>query len=130
MNKANVASYWRQLTAHRDRLQAEVAGLGSEALRSTGEAGGNLSHTPLHLADLGTDASDQAVAISLLEKGGQTLEEVSAALARLEDGSFGCCTECGREIPRKRLQALPYARRCIDCARESECETGGTVGPG
>jgi RNA polymerase-binding transcription factor DksA len=129
MNKADVASYRRQLTAHRDRLQAEVAGLGSEALRNAGEASGNLSHTPLHLADLGTDASDQVVAISLLAKGGWTLEEVCAALARLEDGTVGSCTECGREIPEERLRALPYARHCIDCARELERQAEGPGGP-
>jgi RNA polymerase-binding protein DksA len=130
MNEADKTAYRRLLTAHRDRLQAEIAGLGSEALRGAGEASGDLSHTPLHLADLGTDASDQAVAFSLLERDGQTLVEVRTALARLEGGTFGFCTACGRAIPRERLQALPYTRRCIDCARRSECATGRTAGLG
>lgn len=42
--------------------------------------------------------------------------EVERALARLEAGSYGLCTQCGEEIQQARLQALPAAALCIDCA--------------
>jgi RNA polymerase-binding transcription factor DksA len=120
MNNANVEACRRDLIAHRDRLRAEMSGLGSEALRRAEEVSGNLSHTPLHLADLGTDTSEQAVALALLEREGLTLEEVSAALDRLEDGTFGRCAGCRQEIASERLRVLPYARYCVGCARELE----------
>lgn len=44
------------------------------------------------------------------------LEKVEQALDRLEHGSYGVCLECGSEISSARLKALPYARKCMDCA--------------
>jgi len=45
------------------------------------------------------------------------LEDIRAALARLDAGTYGVCTECGDPIDAKRLEALPYAATCIECAR-------------
>jgi DnaK suppressor protein len=42
-------------------------------------------------------------------------DEVTAALAKLEVGTYGLCEECGRSIPEGRLEALPWATRCVDC---------------
>jgi RNA polymerase-binding transcription factor DksA len=44
------------------------------------------------------------------------LEELRAALARLAAGTYGVCTQCGDPIDAKRLEALPYAATCIECA--------------
>lgn len=43
------------------------------------------------------------------------LNEVEQALKRIEDGTYGICTNCGRPIPEKRLEALPWASLCLDC---------------
>ena len=53
---------------------------------------------------------------SLLENEEQILEEIASALERIEQGNFGRCEECQREIPKARLEAIPYARYCVDCA--------------
>ena len=55
--------------------------------------------------------------LALREKDQQHLEAVEAALARLDDGSFGACVRCGRPIAPERLEALPWAAHCIDCQR-------------
>jgi RNA polymerase-binding transcription factor DksA len=73
---------------------------------------------PTHIADLGTDSFEQQFTLGLLENNEQTLEEVAAALERIEQGSFGRCEECQKTIPHARLEALPYARYCIACARK------------
>src|SRR5436309_1384339 len=78
----------------------------------------NLSNTPFHPADLGTDNYEQEVTLSLLENDEQVLEETAAALERIERGTFGVCENCNKEIGRERLQAVPYARYCINCARK------------
>ena len=49
---------------------------------------------------------------------GVSLEQVDAALARLDAGTFGTCIRCGRAIAAERLEALPWAAHCIDCRRE------------
>jgi len=45
-----------------------------------------------------------------------TVKLIDAALARIENGTYGICAKCGMKIPEARLKALPYATTCIDCA--------------
>jgi DnaK suppressor protein len=49
------------------------------------------------------------------ERAGLHLETVDAALGRLDDGRYGTCVRCGRPIAPERLEALPWAARCIEC---------------
>jgi len=53
---------------------------------------------------------------ALAATGGPEAAEVTAALGRIDAGSFGQCEECGKRITKARLTAVPYARRCADCA--------------
>jgi DnaK suppressor protein len=50
----------------------------------------------------------------------QTLNMVEAALARLREGEFGECINCGNEINSKRLEAVPWTRYCIECQEKME----------
>lgn len=43
-------------------------------------------------------------------------DELLQALQRLDDGSYGICTDCARRIPKARLEVMPATRRCVDCA--------------
>jgi RNA polymerase-binding transcription factor DksA len=67
-----------------------------------------------HPAKEGTDAFAQERDISLLESFENEMDEVQAALDRLEEGTYGRCEICGRPIGDERLQALPATRYCID----------------
>jgi DnaK suppressor protein len=73
-----------------------------------------------HMADDGTEAFEQAVGVALQRKVETTLEEVTQALARLDNGTYGLCEMCGVRIERARLQALPYARCCLECQSRRE----------
>jgi len=120
MNKTELNAFRRQLLALRDRLNGDVTHLADEAFRkSDGESGGNLSHMPIHMADLGTDNFEQENTLSLLANEEQILAEISAALDRIDKGAYGRCEECQGEIlPKARLKELPYTRYCVDCARK------------
>ena len=123
MTKVQLETYRQRLVALRDRLQGAVSHLANEALRHTGgEASGSLSNTPLHMADLGSDNFEQEFNLSLLENQGQRLEEIGAALQRLDAGRYGLCEgeDCGKSIPKARLDALPFTRYCVECARKQE----------
>jgi DnaK suppressor protein len=48
------------------------------------------------------------------------LTEIRSALDRVSDGTFGVCEECGKSIPAKRLEALPWARYCVSCQEHLE----------
>jgi RNA polymerase-binding transcription factor DksA len=121
MTHGDLDSYRKQLLELRNRLSGDVSHLTTEALHETGgEASGSLSNTPIHMADLGTDNFEQEFTLGLIQNEEQALDEIGAALDRLDQGSFGRCEECHKEIPRVRLQALPYTRYCVDCARKLE----------
>jgi DnaK suppressor protein len=105
----------------RARLRGDLNQMTDEALRrDQPDSSGNLSNVPLHMADVGTENYDQEFTLSLIENEQETLEQVYDALRRIEKGSFGACEECGEQIAKPRLQAIPYARHCIGCARELE----------
>ena len=119
MTKAELESYREALLTLRRRLTGDVSHLADEALRSTGgEASGSLSNAPLHMADLGTDNYEQEFTFTLLQNQEQALDEIDQALERVHQGSYGHCEECRTPIPRPRLQALPYTRHCVACARK------------
>jgi RNA polymerase-binding transcription factor DksA len=112
-------AYRQRLLALMKRLGHDRAELKDEALRATGgEASGGLSDVPLHLADLGSHEFEEALTLDLLESEEQIIEEINGALERIEQGTFGRCEGCQREIPRERLQALPYTCHCVACARK------------
>jgi RNA polymerase-binding transcription factor DksA len=121
MTQAELNTYRQQLTDLRNRLRGDVSHLTNEALRQLGgEASGSLSNTPIHMADLGTDNFDQEFTLGLIQNEEQALDEIGGALDRLAQGTFGHCEECHKDIPRARLQALPYTRYCVECARKLE----------
>jgi DnaK suppressor protein len=76
--------------------------------------------TPSDMADVGTDAFEQELTLNLLGNEKDVLEQIEAALKRIEDGSYGRCEECGIGIPRVRLEAIPYAALCVKCASRQE----------
>jgi RNA polymerase-binding transcription factor DksA len=121
MSPAEIDGYRKRLVALGRRLIREVDQLRGEALHGTGgESGGGLSDVPLHLADLGTAAAEEDLALDLVGSEEHILGEIAAAVERIDAGTFGRCEGCGEEIPRARLDALPYARRCIRCAAKAE----------
>jgi DnaK suppressor protein len=124
MTKTAVESYRRQLIAMKKRLGAALSDLEEEALRGIGgEASGGISNVPIHPADLGTDNFEEQITLGLLENEDQILTEIDDALERIDNGTFGRCENCGKEISRERLDALPYARYCVACARKIAKET-------
>jgi RNA polymerase-binding protein DksA len=62
------------------------------------------------MADCATDESDHDLAFSLLSREESALQEVDAALRRIEQGTYGICEESGKPIPEERLRAVPWAR--------------------
>jgi RNA polymerase-binding transcription factor DksA len=119
MTKAELENYRDALLGLRRRLTGDVTHLADEALRSTGgEASGSLSNAPLHMADLGTDNFEQEFTFTLLQNQEQALDEIDEALERIRQGTYGLCEECRAAVPRARLQALPYTRHCVECARK------------
>lgn len=66
------------------------------------------------------ELEDSEVVDALGNEARTEIGKISAALQRMDAGEFGLCIECGAEIDRARIDAYPYARHCIDCARLEE----------
>ena len=119
MTKSELESQRQLLLDLRDRLTGDVSHLADEALHASDENGGNLSHMPIHMADLGTDNYERENTLNLLANEEVLLAEIQAALRRIDQGSYGRCEEChGDILPKARLKELPYTRYCVDCARK------------
>jgi RNA polymerase-binding transcription factor DksA len=115
MTRADLDQFLKTLLALRTRLTGDLSHLSGEALGEDGN--GSLRSGP-ERDEESADSSEQELSLSLLSNQEQALEEIDHALLRLRQGVFGCCEECRKPIPRARLQALPYTRHCVACARK------------
>jgi RNA polymerase-binding protein DksA len=73
-----------------------------------------------HLADSATATLNREIDYTLEENAEHFLKAIDEALLRIEDGTYGTCGRCGKPIDENRLEARPYANRCIDCKRLEE----------
>ena len=106
------------LLAKRRELVGDMSQMEREALRTSG--GTNLSTLPMHMADMGTDNYEQEFTLGLVEKDRNLLREINAALAKIQNGTYGICEGTGKPISRPRLEAQPWARYSIEHARQLE----------
>jgi RNA polymerase-binding protein DksA len=121
MTRAELDHFRRRLLALKRRIGGSLSELEEEALRPVGgESAGNLSDVPVHPADLGTENFEEELDLALMENQEQLLVDINDALARIENGTYGRCENCHRKISRERLEAVPYARYCLRCAKRLE----------
>lgn len=118
MSKADLERYHTMLLAMRTRLTGDVSHLTDEAMRVRGGQDNASLSSSSDLADQGSESYELESTLSLLQNQEQTLEEIDEALERVRQGTFGRCEECGESIAKARLQALPYTRHCVSCARK------------
>lgn len=74
-------------------------------------------------ADQVRSNTERDMAVETLNQQALSIQNIRAALERIEDGCYGCCERCDQQIPAKRLEALPWARLCIKCQSETEAES-------
>ncbi len=96
----------RELLSSIARLEAEARVAGESEVRDTTDAA----------------TSDEGVSESLEEEtlASKTLAEVRDALHRLEAGAYGKCAACGRPIEAARLEAVPWARYCLEDQKKQD----------
>jgi DnaK suppressor protein len=75
-----------------------------------------------------TLAGQRELAAQQLDHSAELLRNVRAALARLKDGSYGHCLDCGHPISERRLSAVPWALRCLDCQDRHDRRAPGAGG--
>jgi RNA polymerase-binding transcription factor DksA len=100
----------KRLEEMRDDLDRSISILQGERPAPLDSAG-----YPQDSADAGSTLSEADRTEAILHSARGQREEVLAALARIEDNSYGRCIDCGGDIPEGRLEARPDAARCVGC---------------
>ena len=121
IKKDRLAHFRKALLDKRRQLEDEV---GRSALYGKAQEDDSIK-------DLGDQATTAYTREFLFELGNgdrRLLKEVVTALRKLDEGGFGECERCGEPISEKRLEALPFARHCIDCQRVTEQEEKAAAG--
>jgi RNA polymerase-binding protein DksA len=110
-----------ELLKERERVQAALANLRESHPGSLDEEVEEVAATSdNHMGDVATATLGREIDYTLGENSEQVLAEIDRALERIDDGTYGKCTSCGKEIPAERLEAYPWASLCIDDARRAE----------
>ena len=117
MTNTDLAFHRERLLALRARLRGDMTQMEDNALNKDHS---RTTSMPINMAELGSDSSDQELTLSLLGSDKDALDQIEAAIVRIEDGSYGRCEECGGKIPKSRLEAIPYAAQCVRCASQRE----------
>lgn len=107
----------RILEERRQEILSEV----HEKIRDVrSEASTATSHGVVDDAETSEADIQDDIEFALIQMKAETLNKIDEALARLEDGTYGYCFECGEEIAEQRLRALPFAVRCKSCEEARE----------
>lgn len=109
-------------TAVRQRLHALLADAETSLATISGELGdpGELSRLDQHPAEAASELVELERDEVMLSVVDAQREAVLAALARLDEGTYGRCVTCGTDLPEDRLDARPEAARCLTCQHDLE----------
>ena len=110
------------LQTERAQLSRALVAIHADSSTSLEDATGELNSSSVddHLADLASETHDREVEYGLEENADEVVLEIDAALKRMDDGTYGVCTTCGKPIGKERLEARPWATLCIDDQRRLE----------
>ena len=116
LTKKQLKHFQDLLILKRAELLGDVKTMEKQRSKNSGE----LSHTPQHMADQGTDNYQKEFTLGLVEFERRMLGEIEEALKRIKDGTYGICQLTGQPISISRLEAKPWAKYCIEAARKLE----------
>jgi len=123
MNKKDLENYRTKLIELKEKLGGVLENIAKEHLNEQmRDKSGDLSGYSLHMADAGTDNFEKEFALSVAGRETEVLYHIDRALERIDNNTFGTCDMCKEDITSNRLDAIPYAARCIKCESEMEKE--------
>jgi len=120
MTKLELAKYKALLIKVRETINGDINHIAKENLKSQKESSGDLSGYSFHMADMASDSYDRELSLNIAGEEQEIIYEIDDALKRMEEGKFGLCMSCDKKIPQKRLNAVPYAKYCIQCKSKEE----------
>lgn len=116
-DKENLKQFLVQL---RDEIIKNLDNNEDDLSSSMKDSSGEHSSYSFHLADLGTDTSEREKSFMMAAKESDVLYDIENALKKFQTNEYGICEKCGGDISLQRLEALPYAKLCLDCKSKEE----------
>jgi DnaK suppressor protein len=111
--KKELEKYRRLLLDKKNSLSNELAKTKNAEEETTEES-------TQDIADKAVSSYTREFLYSLNDTERNTIQQINGALARIEDGSYGFCLNCGNAMNEKRLTAIPWSRHCVDCQELAE----------
>lgn len=108
MDKRRVRVFRDKLLDRRESLVGQV----QQAELYSRERDSEATQDP---ADMAANAYTKELLVSMSDNDRQMLNLINEALVRIDDSGYGKCIRCGRAVPEKRLEAVPWARHCVPC---------------
>jgi RNA polymerase-binding protein DksA len=117
LTEADIKKFQELLLEKRADVLNSVNCMEEQSLKKTKS---DLSNLPVHMADIGSDDFEVQNTIGLMDGERKILIEIDDAIRRIRDGTYGICEGSGEPIKKERLEAIPWTRYCVDCARLAE----------
>jgi DnaK suppressor protein len=121
MAKKDLNKYRALLIKEREKIGGGISHITQDTLKtSQRESSGDLSGYSFHMADVASDNYEVEFSLGRASDEQNIMYTIDEALKRVDEGSYGNCTSCGKQIPKKRLNALPHTELCIVCQSKTE----------
>jgi RNA polymerase-binding protein DksA len=119
MSTLETDRFRQMLLDERERVRGALDYLHQENPGSIEDETGEETAFDNHIGDTATVTYDREMDYTLEDNSEAVLAAIDKALAKIENGTYGVCERCGKQIDPARLEALPYAELCIECKRLS-----------
>ena len=120
IDKKKLDLYKKDLMKLREDLSHDINNMSKNPTSEDGEIREGAAGHVQHMADVATDMYDREFNLGLASNEREVLQRIEVALKKIEDKTFGVCTQCHKSIAIARLKAIPYVETCLKCQEEIE----------
>ncbi len=110
----------KELEKYRRLLEEKKSGISADLAKTRNAEEETTEESTQDIADKAVSSYTREFLYSLSDSDRTTLLQIDAALARIEDGTYGLCSNCSTQMAEKRLMAVPWTPYCLDCQELSE----------
>ena len=110
----------KELEKYRRLLMDKKNGLLSELAKTKNAEEETTEESTQDIADKAVSSYTREFLYSLNDSERNTIQQIDQALARIDEGTYGFCLNCGNALNEKRLTAIPWSRHCVDCQELAE----------
>lgn len=123
MNKKQLEVYRKLILKMKENILYDIKNMTAAESGSAKDSSVDVSSHALHMADVATDMYDREFNLGLASNDRELLNRLEEALQRIQERTYGHCTDCKKIIPVARLKAIPYTEYCLKC--QEKLEKGG-----